>query len=93
MDAQLDQNLIDEFVQISQRNFGRVRQLLIRHPNLVDSRATWGETALEAALHAGQQDIADFLLSAGAELHECTGACQTKIERLNTNHDFPSFSA
>lgn len=82
----LDQNTIDEFVNISHTtNFGKVRQLLIKHPNLVDAESTWGETAIEAALHAGQADIAEFLRSAGAE-HTCTGACKAKIERLPNNY-------
>lgn len=85
MNSKLNQNLIDEFVLTSHSNFGKVRQLLLRHPDLIDGQATWGETAVEAAIHAGQKDITAFLLSAGASTHECTGACKSKIERLNEN--------
>ncbi|MCB9435693.1 MAG: hypothetical protein H6673_01705 [Anaerolineales bacterium] len=82
----LDQNLIDEFVTISHTaNFGKIRQLLIKHPDLVEAESTWGETALAAALHAGQEHIAEFLRSAGAE-HICTGACQVTIKRLPNNY-------
>lgn len=83
MSATLNQNLIDEFVKISHSDFGKVRKFLLEYPELVDEKSTWGETAIEAATHAGQKDIMTFLLSAGASLHECTGICQAKIERLN----------
>lgn len=84
--TQLNQKLIDEFVNVSQTtNFGKIRQLLVKHPDLVDAESTWGETAIEAALHAGQLDIAEFLRSAGAE-HICTGACQAKIKRFPNNY-------
>ncbi len=88
MSNQLDQKLIDEFVSLD--HLGKVRQLLLRYPDLVDARATWGDTAVEAAIKAGQTEIADFLLSAGAKLNDCPGICKEKVERLTNNHDLPS---
>jgi hypothetical protein len=49
-----------------------VRDLLGRHPALVNAAWDWGggdwETALGAAAHVGRRDIADFLLAHGARL-------------------------
>ncbi|NDJ87213.1 MAG: hypothetical protein GYB66_15140 [Chloroflexi bacterium] len=85
----LDQALIDEFVQFSHQNLGKVKRLLLLHPELVDACATWGETAMEAAVHAGKTDIRDFLLSAGATRHECCGGCQATVHRLSSSFELP----
>lgn len=86
MSHKLDQSLIDEFVTTSLSNLGKVRQLLLKHPDLIDARATWGDTAVEAAIKAGQNDIAEFLLSAGATLKDCLGLCKDKVQRLNQDY-------
>lgn len=68
------QEIIDEFVGVSHGDFGRVKELLEQYPALVHARATWGETALGAAAQTGQREIAEFLLSRGADLDICTAA-------------------
>lgn len=79
------QDIIDEFVLQSHSNYGIVRRYLIEHPDLVQKRASWGETALDAARHAGKGNIVRFLLSAGAQESECScqGVCKAPIERLD----------
>ena len=82
----VSQDIVDEFVLQSHHSYGKVRRFLIEHPDLVQKRSTWGETALDAARHAGKSDIVQFLLSAGAKESDCpclTGDCQAPIERLN----------
>lgn len=86
----LTQDIIDEFVLNSHGNYGRVRRLLLQHPDLAVQRASWGETALDAALHANRKDIEQFLRSAGAieSTSHCDGVCRAPIERLNRDFDF-----
>jgi uncharacterized Ntn-hydrolase superfamily protein len=62
------QKLIDDFVLASHGDVGKVKEFLERHPILVQARARWDETPLEAAAHVGQRAIAEFLLSKGAAL-------------------------
>lgn len=60
------QKLIDEFVSAARADLGKVKVLLKGHPVLVQQRASWDETALEAATRAGEAAIAEFLISNGA---------------------------
>ena len=68
------QEVIDEIVRMSHGNLNRVRELVDLHPGLVNARASWNEAPIEAAAHCGQQEIAELLLSAGADLDICTAA-------------------
>ncbi len=68
------QQIIDEFVGVSHGDFARVKELLAQYPMLVNARATWHETPIEAAAQMGREDIVDFLLAAGAPLDICTAA-------------------
>lgn len=90
--VELTQDVIDEFVLHSHGNYGRVRQLLLIHPQLAVQQSSWGETALDAALHAQQPEIERFLRSAGAVTSKqgCDGMCEARIEKLNTDFTFKS---
>ena len=68
------QELIDEFVRAGHGDLGKVRGLLARQSSLINARASWDETALGAAAHVGNIEIAQFLLSVGAPLDICTAA-------------------
>jgi ankyrin repeat protein len=68
------QEIIDEFVGVAHGDYARVEELLNLYPTLVDARATWGETPLEAASQTGQRKIAELLLRRGAPLDICTAA-------------------
>lgn len=63
-------DLVREVVAVSHNNFARVRELVTRQPTLAE--ATWDhgfgdwESALGAASHVGQRDIALFLIDQGA---------------------------
>lgn len=88
--SQLTQDTIDDFVLSSHGNYGKVRRLLLLHPQLAVKRASWGETALDAARHAQRPDIERFLRSAGAieSICPCEGMCRAPIEKLDRDFNF-----
>jgi len=65
-----DAALAREMVGVSHGNVARVRELLDAHPALAKAAWDWGygdwETALGAASHMGNRDIAELLLARGA---------------------------
>ncbi|HEV7128033.1 MAG TPA: ankyrin repeat domain-containing protein [Ktedonobacterales bacterium] len=68
------QAVIDEFVGNAHGNFERVVALLAEYPSVLDANASWNETAIDAAAQMNRDDIAEFLLAAGAPLAICTAA-------------------
>ena len=62
--------LAREMVGVSHGNLARVRELLALHPTLCNATWDWGfgdwESALGAASHMGNKEIASALLAAGA---------------------------
>src|SRR5947199_8906403 len=72
--APSSQAVIDEFVGAAHGDVGRVQALLARDPGLAQARASWGETALQAAAQMGREDLVTLLLDAGAPLDFCTAA-------------------
>jgi hypothetical protein len=62
--------LVQEVVAESHRSLARVRELVERQPALANATVDWGfgdwESALGAASHVGQRDIAELLLAHGA---------------------------
>jgi hypothetical protein len=69
---QQDPTLAREIVGASHGNIKRVRELLQAHPALSKATYDWGygdwESALGAASHVGNRDIAALLLDSGARL-------------------------
>lgn len=65
-----DPELVRELVGVSHGNAARVRELLGLHPALATAAWDWGygdwETALGAASHVGNVEIATMLIEAGA---------------------------
>ena len=65
-------NIVEEFVAVSHGDLNRVKELLSQEPALVNATWDWGggdfETALGAAAHMGNREIAKFLLDHGARL-------------------------
>lgn len=59
--------VVDQLVGNAHGNLDVVRQVLDEHPELVEARAEWGESALEAASQMGRKDIAALLIERGAE--------------------------
>jgi hypothetical protein len=62
--------LVQEVVGASHRDLARVRELVLARPSLAKATWDWGfgdwETALGAAAHTGQREIALFLMAHGA---------------------------
>ena len=69
---QQDHTLVREVVGASHRNLERVTELVTLHPALANAAYDWGfgdwETALGAASHVGNHEIATVLLEHGARL-------------------------
>lgn len=67
-----DPALAREIVGASHANPAKVRELLTAHPALAKAAYDWGygdwESALGAASHTGNREIAEMLLAAGARL-------------------------
>lgn len=66
-----DPAVVKEVVGASHSNLARVRELVERQPALADASWDWSfgdwETALGAASHTGRREIAELLLSHGAQ--------------------------
>lgn len=80
----LDAKLVEEFVGNAHGNFARVKELLEQEPALVNATWDWGggdfETALGAASHMGNKQIANYLLEHGARLDIFAAAMLGKLE-------------
>lgn len=70
--AALPPTLVQEMVAKAHGDLAAVQALLSEHPALANAAWDWGggdfETALGAAAHTGQRDIAELLLARGARL-------------------------
>lgn len=64
---------VKEFVTVGHSNFEKVKQLYEEIPSLIFAAWDWGggdfETALEAAGHVGNKEIANFLIDKGARVN------------------------
>ena len=80
----LDAKLVEEFVGNAHGNFARVKELLESEPALVNATWDWGggdfETALGAAAHMGNKQIANYLLEHGARLDVFAAAMLDKVD-------------
>jgi hypothetical protein len=65
-----DPDLVREMVTVAHGNVARVKELVGRHQTLAKAAYDWGfgdwESALGAASHVGNREIAEFLLANGA---------------------------
>jgi hypothetical protein len=81
---QLDAALVNAFVLEAHRDLGKVKELYAQEPRLLHARWDWGngdwESALEAAAHTGQREIALFLLSKGARMNIFAAAMLGELE-------------
>lgn len=69
----LPPELVKEWVGKAHSDLARVKELYLQEPRLLNAAWDWGggdfETALEAAGHVGNREIAEFLLSNGARMN------------------------
>lgn len=97
MSRSTQQPLLDELVGNAHGNLARVRQILDEHPELLNDRATWNETAIEAATQMGNRQIIDDLVERGAQVDFFTNLVLGQVddvgaERANSRgvHDLPA---
>ncbi len=80
----LELSLVQEFVGVAHGNLEAVKELLAREPALINAAWDWGggdwETALGAASHMGQREIAEFLLARGARIDLFAAAMLGKLD-------------
>jgi hypothetical protein len=90
----LDAELVHTFVAVAHGDLVQVKELLEREPRLVNATWDWGggdfETALGAAAHTGQKDIAHHLLAHGARLDIFAATMLGQLEIVEAAlHAFP----
>src|SRR5512145_111603 len=72
---ELTQEEIRAFVIPAHGDLPKVKAMLAENPALLNAMyREWKETALLAASHVGNREIAGYLLSQGAPMHVCTAA-------------------
>jgi hypothetical protein len=80
----LDSDLVRSFVANAHGDLDAVRSALADHPTLTNAAWDWGdgdwETALGAASHTGQREIAELLLAHGARLDVFAAAMLGELE-------------
>ena len=62
------QAIVDELVGNAHGNLERVKEIVVSKPDLINARATWNETPIEAATQMGNRQIIEFLLNHGAHI-------------------------
>jgi hypothetical protein len=77
-------SLVREMVTVSHGNLNRVKELLEAHPALAKAAIDWGfgdwESALGAASHTGNHEIAELLLAHGARPSLFSAAMQGQLD-------------
>lgn len=81
-----DQSLVREVVAVAHFNEKRVRELVDRHPALVNAWWDWGfgdwESPLGAASHVGNREIAEYLIQHGARIDMFAAAMLGQLDAL-----------
>lgn len=77
---------IRNFIIAAHGNLPRVREMLAKHPGLLNVRHYWStddsETAIQAAAQVGSAPVVEYLLSKGAPLEICTAAMLGRREAV-----------
>lgn len=80
----LDAELVKEWVTKAHSDPARVKELFAQEPRLLNASWDWGggdfESALEAAGHVGNREIAEFLLANGARMNLFCAAMLGKMD-------------
>jgi len=74
IDPTPSQEIIDQFVGNAHGDLAAVKHLLEKYPSIINSNASWTETAVQAAAQTGQVDIVNYLIERGAEYDICSAA-------------------
>jgi hypothetical protein len=66
---QLEGELVEEFIRVAHSDFSKVQAMLTETPHLLNASHDWGdgdfETAIGAAGHMGNKEMANFLIDQG----------------------------
>jgi ankyrin repeat protein len=73
---------VEELVGNAHGNLARVKELVDANPALVDARAPWNETPIEAATQMGNRPIIEFLIERGAPIDIFTASVLGDLERV-----------
>jgi ankyrin repeat protein len=80
-DTQPAQTIVDELVGNAHGNLVQVQELLAQHPELLNAKATWDETPIEAATQMGNRAIIDDLIARGAPVDFFTALVLGDVDR------------
>ncbi len=76
------QTVIEECVGNAHGNLARVEELITQYPAVVNARAPWNETPVEAATQMGNKPIIELLLRHGAPLDFFTECVMGRIDQV-----------
>jgi len=65
---------VNQFASVAHAGLEKVKSLYKDYPSLLNTRASWDESAIEAGAHMGRLDIVNFLADAGFAISTCTAA-------------------
>jgi ankyrin repeat protein len=83
IDAEVPSEIINQFVGAAHGNFNVVKALLEQYPAVLNKSTSEDETAIKAAAHTGQKQIAEYLVESGAPLDICTAALLGMTEKVD----------
>lgn len=75
-------NAINHFVTPAHFDFEKVKKLHKETPELLATRASWDELAIEAAAHTGQFEMAHWLAEQGSPVSTCTAVLLGATDRV-----------
>jgi hypothetical protein len=81
--AESEQSIVEELVGNAHGNLARVRELLDVHPAVLNVRAPWNETAIEAATQMGDKPIIELLIGRGAPVDFFTACVLGRLDDVN----------
>src|SRR5207253_10465973 len=82
-DAHPAQAMVDELVGRAHGNLARVQELLAQHPELLNAKATWDETPIEAGTQMGNRALIDELVARGAPVDFFTALVLGEVDRAD----------
>jgi ankyrin repeat protein len=82
MTPQIEQSVVEDLVGNAHGNLARVREILDAHPDALNQRAPWNETAVEAATQMGNKPILELLIARGAPVDFFTACVLGRVEEV-----------
>jgi ankyrin repeat protein len=76
--------VVNQFASVAHADFEKVKSLYKEYPGLLNTRASWDESAIEAGAHMGRLDITNFLADAGFAISTCTATLLGREDMVRT---------